>query len=74
MLIDHDSHPNESLIYIMAEIIEYINNDNKNINNIVDFFAQKNINYNLIYLSLDALFLLNYIKDINDKGELVRWY
>ncbi|EEA85996.1 hypothetical protein CLOHIR_00334 [Peptacetobacter hiranonis DSM 13275] len=73
MIVDFDKKPSKSIIYTTSIVLEYLKNKNNclNIENILEYSLEKGVDYALFFLSIDWLFLIGVVKNINDRNELV---
>ncbi|WP_297427923.1 ABC-three component system middle component 6 [Clostridium sp.] len=73
MIVDFNSDPKNSIIYTSSIILEYLksNTDSQNIENIFKYCMLKQMDYSTFFLSVDWLFLIGVIKEINDENEVI---
>lgn len=73
MIVDFNSSPRNSLIYTSSIILNYlkINSGKNNIQDAFEYCMLKKMEYSTFFLSLDWLFLLGIIQEINERGEIV---
>lgn len=72
MIIDFDKNPSKSIIYTAAIILDFLKSNNtRNLDTVLEFALSKNIDYALIFLSIDWLFLTGIIDKINNRNELI---
>lgn len=69
IIINEERSPENSLYYLGAFILKELNENNREIliEDLMQFFKKKNLNINLIYFSLDWLYLLNKIEIKNER-------
>lgn len=73
MIVDFDNDPRNSIIYSSGIILSYLRckGTSKNLDNIFKHCLDKKMEYSVFFLSIDWLFLLGIIKEINERNELV---
>ena len=73
MIVDFDNDPRNSIIYTSGVILSYLK-DRKNSRNLDDVFkycSSVKMEYSIFFLSIDWLYLVGIIKEINERNELV---
>lgn len=73
MLVNFDDDPRNSLVYTVGVILEYLR-DNSSLKNFDDLFKHcmdKKMEYSLFFLSIDWLYLVGIIKEINERNEVI---
>ncbi|AGX44585.1 ABC-three component system middle component 6 [Clostridium saccharobutylicum] len=73
MIVDFDDDPRNSILYSSSIILEYLkhNENSKRLDSVFKYCLNKKMEYSVFFLSVDWLFLLGVIKEINDRNELV---
>ncbi|NFO57258.1 hypothetical protein FDB39_10195 [Clostridium botulinum] len=73
MIVDFDNDPRNSIIYSSSIILAYLKSEknSKKLNNVFKYCLNKKMEYSVFFLSIDWLFLLGVIKEINERNELV---
>lgn len=73
MIVDFDDDPRNSIIYSSSIILSYLKckENSKSLDNIFKYCLKKKMEYSVFFLSIDWLFLLGIIKEINERNELV---
>lgn len=72
MIVDFNKNPSKSIIYTSSIIFDFLkNNKVNNFDDVLEFSLSKGIDYALIFLSIDWLFLIGIIKEINNRNELI---
>lgn len=73
MIVDFDDNPRNSIIYTSSIILEYLKrkNTSKNLDDLCRYCLKKKMEYSILFLSIDWLFLIGIIKEINERNEVV---
>ncbi|MGG7175517.1 ABC-three component system middle component 6 [Clostridium neonatale] len=73
MIVDFDDDPRNSILYSSSVILEYLkhNENSKRLDNVFKYCLNKKMEYSVFFLSVDWLFLLGVIKEINERNELI---
>ncbi|GEM_PF-2888806 len=73
MLVNFDEDPRNSLIYTVSIILNYLKskNNSKNFDDLFKHCMDKRIEYSLFFLSIDWLYLVGVIREINKRNEVI---
>lgn len=73
MIVDFNSDPRNSIIYTSSIIVEYLKSKigSQNIEALFKYCMLKQMEYSTFFLSVDWLFLIGVIKEINDENEVI---
>lgn len=73
MIIDFDNNPSNSIIYTSSIIMDYLNDKKKsrNLDDIFKYCSKHRMEYSLFFLSIDWLYLIGVIKEINQRNEVI---
>lgn len=73
MLINFDDDPRNSLIYTASIILEYLKDksNSRNFDDLFKYCMDKKMEYSLFFLSIDWLYLVGIIKEINERNEVI---
>jgi hypothetical protein len=73
MLVNFDDDPRNSLVYTVGVILEYLrhNSSPKNFDDLFKHCMDKKVEYSLFFLSIDWLYLVGIIKEINERNEVI---
>lgn len=75
MIVNFDNEPQNSLLYTAAIIINYLKSakDKLKFEDLYNYCIDRQMENSLFYLSIDWLYLIDIIKEINDNGEVILW-
>lgn len=75
MLVNFDDTPRNSIIYTASIILEYLKQESsgRNFDKLYEHCMKINMEYSLFFLSLDWLFLIGIIKEIDERNEVILW-
>ena len=72
MLIDYDSHPKKSLLYNASMILNFLmKRKTVDLDEMNDFCKKNEIEYPQMIYSLDWLYLIGRINDIDGQGRII---
>jgi len=73
VLVNFDEDPRNSLIYTVSIILNYLKskNNSKNFDDLFKHCMDKRIEYSLFFLSIDWLYLVGVIREINKRNEVI---
>lgn len=73
MIVNFDSDPRDSIIYTSSIILSYLKNNNglANFEDLHKYCMNKKMEYSIFILSIDWMYLVGLIKEINSRNELV---
>ena len=73
MIVNYESNPINSIIYTASIILETLKKSNGRIsfNMLHDYCLNKQMEYSIFILTLDWMFLVGLIKEINEHNEVV---
>ncbi len=73
MIINYDLNPKKSILFTASIILKTIKEGVTSLDSLIEKCLDKKIGYNSVFLSIDWLYLLGYIKKING-DEIVLWF
>lgn len=73
MIVDFDNDPRNSIIYTSGIILSYLKcqSNSKNFHDLFGYCLSRKMEYSIFFLSLDWMFLVGIIKEINERNEVV---
>ncbi len=72
MLVNYDDNPQKSILYTSSVIFEYLKfKNNNNFHELYEYCIDRGMEYSLFLLSLDWLYILGIIKNINERDEVI---
>lgn len=73
MLVNYDDNPKNSIVFTSSLILSYLksNEYSNNFNELYDYCMERNMEYSLFFLSIDWLYILGVIKEINERDEVI---
>ena len=73
MLVNFDDDPRNSLIYTVSIILDYLKrkSNSRNFDDLFKYCMDKKMEYSLFFLSIDWLYLVGRIKEINERNEVI---
>ncbi|MEJ8553537.1 ABC-three component system middle component 6 [Tepidibacter sp. Z1-5] len=73
MIVDFDNDPRNSIIYTSSIILSYLKceSNSKNLDDLCRYCLNGKMEYSIFFLSIDWMFLVGIIKEINKRNEVV---
>jgi len=73
MIVDFDSDPRNSIIYTSSIILSYLKNNNGMVNfeELYKYCMNTKMEYSNFILSIDWMYLVGLLQEINNRNELV---
>lgn len=73
MIVDFNRSPSNSIIYTSSIILDYLKNEenSKYLDDIFNYCTNKNMEYSTFFLSIDWLYLIGVVENINDRNEVI---
>lgn len=73
MIVDFDSDPRNSIVYTSSLILDYLKDENnsRDIHELCRYCLNLNMNYSILFLTIDWMYLLGIVREINDRNEVV---
>ncbi|WP_423753759.1 ABC-three component system middle component 6 [Clostridium perfringens] len=73
MLVNFDDDPRNSLLYTVSIILEYLKckSNSRNFDDLFKYCMDNKMEYSLFFLSIDWLYLVRVIKEINKRNEVI---
>ncbi|MGD1818014.1 MAG: ABC-three component system middle component 6 [Pleomorphochaeta sp.] len=73
MLVNYESAPKNSILYSSSIVISYLkkNNNKSDYENLFSFCKSKKMEYSIFILTIDWLYLVNIIKQLNEFNEVI---
>ncbi|BDU84297.1 ABC-three component system middle component 6 [Clostridium perfringens] len=73
MIVNFDEDPRNSIIYTASLIIKYLKEDesHRNFEELFRYCMNTKMEYSIFILSIDWLYLIGIIKEINEKNEVI---
>lgn len=73
MIVNFDTHPQNSIIYTSSIILSYLKNNNglADFEDLYKYCMNTKMEYSVFILSIDWMYLIGLIKEINNRNELV---
>jgi len=73
MIVNYESSPKNSILYSSSIIISYLKKNNRKVEfeNLYNYCKSKNMDYSIFILSVDWLFLVKIIVEINYNNEVI---
>lgn len=73
MIVDFDNDPRNSIIYASSIILLYLKQDgvSKNLEDVSQYCFNQKMEYSIFFLSIDWMYLVGIVKEINERNELV---
>lgn len=73
MLVNFDDDPRNSLIYTSSIILDYLKckSNSRNFDDLFKYCMDKKMEYSLFFLSIDWLYLVGVINEINKRNEVI---
>ena len=73
MIVNFDSDPRNSIIYTSSVIISYLKKKgvSKKLDALSQYCFNRKMEYSIFFLSIDWMYLVGIIKEINERNELI---
>lgn len=73
MIVDFDNSPSNSIIYTSSIIMNYLSDKKKSrdLDDIFKYCSEHKMEYSIFFLSIDWLYLVGVIKEINKENEVI---
>ncbi|MBB2184494.1 hypothetical protein H0486_16570 [Lachnospiraceae bacterium MD1] len=73
MIVDYEKNPKNSLIYTSAIVLSFLKESNGKVDfeELYKYCKSQKIEYSIFILTIDWMFLVGLIKEINDRNEVV---
>ncbi len=73
MLVNYDDNPRNSIVFTASLILDYLISDkyNNDFNELYNYCMEYKMEYSLFFLSLDWLYIIGIIKEINERNEVI---
>lgn len=73
MIVDFDNDPRNSIIYTSGKILSYLKDrsNSRNLDDVFKYCSSIKMEYSIFFLSIDWLYLVGIIKEINERNELI---
>lgn len=73
MLVNFDDNPKNSIVFTASVILEYLksNKNGNDFNELYNYCMEQKMEYSLFFLSLDWLYILGIIKEIDEGNEVI---
>lgn len=73
MIVDYDNNPKNSIIYSTSIILSYLkqNSGKVHFEDLYNYCKSKNMEYSIFVLSIDWMFLVGIIDEINERNEVI---
>jgi len=73
MIVDFENNPKNSIIYTSSIILTLLNKNNgkMNFNDLYNYCKNNKMEYSIFILTIDWMYLVELIKEINEKNEVI---
>lgn len=73
MIVNFDSDPRNSIIYTSSVILSYLKQKgvSRKMDNLCKYCFDQKMEYSIFFLSIDWMYLVGIIKEINERNELI---
>ncbi|QNU66947.1 hypothetical protein EHE19_019325 [Ruminiclostridium herbifermentans] len=73
MIVNFDSHPKNSIIYTTSIILSYLkaNDGIANFEDLYKYCMDSKMDYSIFILTIDWMYLVGLVEEINNRNELV---